>query len=111
MRLSFDRVARILQRDNDGAEDRRFFGLRAFLRRGFGRRLDRSSRHLDKIDIECFLLALAIDLETDEIPRFDPDMMIPDPQDVFTICSSLIYMEDCLTDESQRSAFKVPSPP
>ncbi len=46
------------------------------------------------LSLDEVIEALAIDLDTDDSPWFNPDLKIIDPQEVFTICSSLIYMEN-----------------
>jgi hypothetical protein len=42
------------------------------------------------LSLDEVIEALAIDLDSDDNPCYNPDLKIPDPRAVFTICSSLI---------------------
>ena len=45
------------------------------------------------LSLDEVIEALAIDLDSEDNCYFNPDLKIPNPQAVFMICSSLIYME------------------
>ena len=48
------------------------------------------------LSLDEVIEALAIDFDSDDKLCFNPDLQIPDPQAVFAICSSLVYMENGL---------------
>jgi len=52
-------------------------------------------------------VAEVVTINVDESPRFDPEKRYPEPRDIWTICSSLIFLQEEILEEAHEGNTRV----